>query len=186
MTGSLGLSTARTQPVNAKLARAGGHGNGRPGLLSRAGLPCTIGSVPHTLACSTLHGAVMTETVGLSDDRTIILVRSDGAPSVGEMKRTIAKIVELRREHRIGRVLVDSRARTVQPSILDIYEGGELLASMLGGEPRVAVLVGEIAPGHTFFQNVTFNRGSVVAYFQDYAKAVQWLAQDDGRELQEE
>lgn len=119
----------------------------------------------------------MTEVVRLSDDGTMILVHSEGAPSLDEMKRTLARIVELRREHHIDRILVDSRARTGQPSILDIYEGGELLASMLGGEPRVAVLVGEIAGGHVFFENVTFIRGSVVAYFEDYDKALGWLAQ---------
>jgi len=122
----------------------------------------------------------MTEVVRLSDDGTMILVHSEGAPSLGEMKQTLARIAELRQEHRVDRILVDSRARTNQPSILDLYEGGELLASMLGGEPRIAILVGQIASGHVFFRDVTFIRGSAVAYFQDYDKALGWLAQGDG------
>ena len=120
----------------------------------------------------------MTETVRLSDDATRILVCSEGAPSLGEMKRTLAKIVELGLEHHIDRVLVDSRARTGQPPILEIYEGGELLASTLGADIRVAILVGEVAAGHTFFENVAFNRGSTVAYFQDHEEALDWLARD--------
>lgn len=118
----------------------------------------------------------MAEAVRLSDDGTRILVHSEGAPSLGEMRRTLARIVELRREHAIDRILVDSRARTGQPSILEIYEGGELLAGMLGADVRVAILVGEIAAGHTFFENVAFNRGGAVAYFQDHDEALDWLA----------
>ncbi|HET7778893.1 MAG TPA: hypothetical protein VFL07_10085, partial [Rudaea sp.] len=64
----------------------------------------------------------MTEVVRLSDDGTMILVHSEGAPSLGEMKQTLARIAELRQEHRVDRILVDSRARTNQPSILDLYE----------------------------------------------------------------
>ena len=118
----------------------------------------------------------MTEVVRLSDDRTRILVHSEGPPSLEEMKQTLARIVELRRQHHIDNVLVDARARTGQPSILDIYEGGELLASMLGADARVAVVVGEIAPEHTFFENVAFNRSASVAYFQEYDRALAWLA----------
>ncbi|HSE12547.1 MAG TPA: hypothetical protein VLB69_07925 [Rudaea sp.] len=118
----------------------------------------------------------MTETVCLSDDGTRIFVHSEGTPSLGEMKRTLEKIAGLRREHRVDRVLVDSRARTGQPSILEIYEGGELLAGMLGADVRIAILVGEIAAGHTFFENVAFNRGCAVAYFQDHDEALDWLA----------
>lgn len=119
----------------------------------------------------------MTEEVGLSTDGTCILVRSEGPPSLDEMKRTLARIAELREQHRIDRILVDSRARSGQPSVLDIYEGGELLAGALRGEARIAVLVGEIAVEHTFFENVAFNRGAVVAYFQDHDKALAWLTQ---------
>ena len=118
----------------------------------------------------------MTEEVSLSDDAACILVRSTGEPSLAEMRRTLASIADLRRQYGIARILVDSRARTSQPSIPDLHEGGELLAEMLGGEPRIAILVGEIAAGHVFFENVTFVRGSVVAYFQDYDKALRWLA----------
>ena len=122
----------------------------------------------------------MTEIVRLSDDGTMILVHSEGAPSLSEMKRTLARIAELRQEHGIDRILVDSRARTGQPSSLEIYAGGELLANMLGDQPRVAVLVGEIAGGHVFFEEVAFIRGSAVAYFQEYDKAVRWLVQGAG------
>src|SRR3990172_3215232 len=99
----------------------------------------------------TFDSTFMTEEVRISPDGTYILVRSAGPPSLGEMKQTLARIVELRRDHEIDEVLVDSRARTGQPSVADIYNGGELLAKALGSGTRVAVLVNELISDHTFF-----------------------------------
>ena len=121
----------------------------------------------------------MTEEVRVSPDGTHILVRSAGPPSLGEMKRTLARIVELRRDHEIDKVLVDSRARTGQPSVPDIYDGGELLAKALGSGTRVAVLINELMADHTLFENVAVNRGSIVAYFQQEDFALRWLSQND-------
>ena len=121
----------------------------------------------------------MTEEVRVSPDGTHILVRSAGPPSLGEMKQTLARIVELRRDHEIDEVLVDSRGRSGQPSVADIYNGGELLAKALGSRTRVAVLVGELTADHSLFENVAVNRGSIVAYFQQEDFALRWLSQND-------
>lgn len=120
----------------------------------------------------------MTEEVRLSSDGTWISVRSEGAPSLAEMKQTLARIAELRRIHQVDKVLVDSRARSAQPSVIDIHDGGELLASMLGSSVRVAIVVAELASGHKFFQDVAYLQGSIVAYFQDYDAALRWLQRD--------
>ena len=89
------------------------------------------------LSCQTFDSTSMTEEVRVSPDGTHILVRSAGPPSLGEMKRTLARIVELRRDQEIDKVLIDSRARSGQPSMADIYNGGELLAKTLGYRTRV-------------------------------------------------
>ena len=91
------------------------------------------------------------------------------------MTQTLAKLAALRVDHGIDKVLVDSRARSGQPSALDIYRGGKLLAEKLGPRTRIAVLVGRIEGDHTLFENVAVNRGAVVAFFQQEALALQWL-----------
>jgi hypothetical protein len=121
----------------------------------------------------------MTEEVRISPDARCIMVRSTGAPSLGEMKRTLGAIAELRRSHGIDRILVDSRGRDAQPPIADLYQGGEMLARDLGSRARIAVLVLGHAPEHAFFENVAVNRGAHVAFFEDEAAAVRWLS-DDG------
>jgi hypothetical protein len=117
----------------------------------------------------------MAETVRVSPDGTYILVRSEGPPSLDEMMRTLSTIVEFRRDRGIDKILVDSRARSGQPSVPDIYRGGVALAENLGPGTRVAVLVSEHAPGHKLFENVAVNRGAVVAYFQQEDPALRWL-----------
>ncbi len=121
----------------------------------------------------------MAEEVRISPDGTCILVRSVGSPSLGEMKQTLSRIVELRRDHKIDKVLVDSRTRSVQPSVPDIYGGGKLLANALGSGTRIAVLVSELMADHMLFENVAVNRGAVVAYFQHEELALRWLSQND-------
>ncbi len=121
----------------------------------------------------------MAEEVCVSSDGTYILVRSTGSPSLQEMKQTLSRIAEIYRDHKLDLVLVDSRARHEQPSVADIFKGGEMLAKTLGYITRIAVLVGEITADHALFENVAVNRGSVVAYFQDEAKALRWLTQSD-------
>jgi len=91
------------------------------------------------------------------------------------MMQTLSTIVEFRRDRRIDRILVDSRARSGQPSVRDIYRGGVSLAEKLGSGTRIAVLVSEHTAGHTLFENVAVNRGTVVAYFQQEDPAHRWL-----------
>lgn len=98
---------------------------------------------------------------------------------MSEMTQTLSKLVELRLVHRIDKVLVDSRARSGQPPALDIFRGGELLAKKLGAGTRIAVLVGQIEGDHTLFENVTVNRGAVVAFFQQEALALRWLLKNE-------
>jgi hypothetical protein len=117
----------------------------------------------------------MAETVRVSPDGTYILVRSVGAPSLNEMMRTLSTLAEFRRDRGIDKVLVDSRARSGQPSTSDIYHGGVSLAEKLGSGTRVAVLVSEYAAGHKLFENIALNRGAVVAYFLQEDVALRWL-----------
>ena len=117
----------------------------------------------------------MTETVRISPDGRYILVRSVGPPSLDEMVQTLSTIAEFRRDRGIDKILVDSRARSGQPSVADIYHGGVSLAEKLGAGTRIAVLVREHAAGHTLFANVAVNRGAVVAYFLQEDLALRWL-----------
>ncbi len=118
----------------------------------------------------------MTEEVRISPDGTCIRVVSAGEPSLAEMTRTLAAIADLRRTHGIDRVLVDSRARTTQPPLADLFQGGELLVRELGPKARVAVLVAQLQSGHVFFENVVVNRGASVAFFEDEHAALSWMA----------
>lgn len=120
----------------------------------------------------------MAEKVRIAPDGAYILVSSVGPPSLDEMMRTLSKIAELCRDHRIDKVLVDSCARSGQPSTPDIYRGGELLAQRLGSRTRVAVLVSLLAADHALFENVAVNRGAVVAYFQHEDLARRWLFEE--------
>lgn len=119
----------------------------------------------------------MAEHVRISPDGTHILIASEGPPSLAEMAQTLSKLAQLRLEHGIDKVLVDSRARSGQPSLVDIYRGGELLARSLGPGVRIAVLVGQIEGSHTLFEDVAVNRGAVVAFFQQEQPAVEWLSE---------
>jgi hypothetical protein len=127
----------------------------------------------------TLDSISMAEEIRISPDGTHIRVTSVGPPSLSEMTQTLSKLVELRLVHRIDKVLVDSRARSGQPPALDIFRGGELLAKKLGAGTRIAVLVGQIEGDHTLFENVTVNRGAVVAFFQQEALALRWLLKNE-------
>jgi hypothetical protein len=121
----------------------------------------------------------MAEEIRVSPDGTCILISSVGPPSLGELEQTLSQIAELRLDHRIDKVLVDSRARSGQPSVSDIYRGGELLAEKLGSAARIAVLVGRLEGDHTLFENVAINRGAVVTYFQHEELALRWLLKND-------
>lgn len=121
----------------------------------------------------------MAEDIRLSPDGTHILVTSVGPPSLGEMAQTLAKLAQLRLEHRIDKVLIDSRARSGQPSASDIYRGGELLAQTLGPGMRIAVLVGQIEGSHSLFEDVAVNRGAAVAFFQHEQLALSWLLENE-------
>jgi hypothetical protein len=123
----------------------------------------------------TLNSTFMAEEIRISPDGTYILVSSVGSPSLGEMMQTLSKIAELRRDHSIDKVLVDSRTRSGQPPVADLYRGGELLAEKLGFGTRIAVLVSQLAADHTLFENVAVNRGVIVAYFQHEDVALRWL-----------
>ena len=118
----------------------------------------------------------MTEVVQLSGDGSCIQVVSSGQPSLAEMKRTLAAIADLRRASGVDKVLVDSRARSGQPSIADLFHGGELVARELGSDARVAILVAERDQDHAFFENVAVNRGAPVAFFDDENAALGWLS----------
>jgi hypothetical protein len=91
------------------------------------------------------------------------------------MMQTLSTIAEFRRDRGIDKILVDSRARSGQPSVPDIYRGGVSLAEKLGSGIRIALLVREHTAGHTLFENVAVNRGAVVAYFQQEDLALRWL-----------
>lgn len=117
----------------------------------------------------------MTEHIRVSPDGTCILITSLGSPSLSEMKQTLSKLAELREANRINHVLVDSRSRNGQPSVADIFEGGKLLAQAFGSQVRVAILVGQLGPDHTLFENVAVNRGADVAYFELEETARSWL-----------
>ena len=121
----------------------------------------------------------MSEEIRISPDGTHVLITSMGPPSLREMTQTLSKLAELRRDHRIDKVLVDSRARTGQPPVSDIYRGGELLAKSMGRGTRIAVLVGQIEGDHTLFENVALNRGAVVAFFQREDLALRWLLMNE-------
>ena len=118
----------------------------------------------------------MAEEVRMSPDGNLILVVSDGKPSLGEMRQTLAAIADLRRTHGIERVLVDSRARSDQPPVSDLFQGGEMLARELGPNVRIAVLVASLQGDHVFFENVAVNRGARVAFFEDEHVALRWIA----------
>jgi hypothetical protein len=117
----------------------------------------------------------VTEQIRVSLDGTCILVTSQGSPSLAEMEQTLSRLAELREAHGINHVLVDSRARSGQPGVADIYRGGKLLAETLGPQVRIAVLVSRLEPDHTLFENVAVNRGATVAYFEVEEKARSWL-----------
>jgi hypothetical protein len=117
----------------------------------------------------------MAEEVHISPDGSHILVTSAGSPSLTELEQTLSRLVELRAEYGVNRILVDSRARGDQPSASDIYRGGQLLAETLGPQIRVAVLVGRIERDHSLFENVAVNRGALVAFFQSELLALPWL-----------
>jgi len=121
----------------------------------------------------------MAETIRISPDGTHIRISSAGPPSLGEMAQTLSKLVELRLDRGIDKVLVDSRARSGQPPVPDIYRGGEMLAQKLGPGTRIAVLVGQVEDGHSLFEDVAVNRGAVVAFFQDEALALRWLLENE-------
>ncbi|HEY7673814.1 MAG TPA: hypothetical protein VH867_01105 [Burkholderiales bacterium] len=121
----------------------------------------------------------MAEDIRLSPDGTHIIVSSLGSPSLGEMTQTLSKLAQIRFERGIDKVLVDSRARSGQPSAVDIYRGGELLARTLGPGIRIVVLVGQIEGGHSLFENVAVNRGATVAFFQHEQTALNWLLKNE-------
>ena len=121
----------------------------------------------------------MPEDIRISPDRSHFVVTSAGSPSLDELTQTLATLAELRRKHHVDRILVDSRARSGQPSILSIYRGGELLAEHLGSGARLAVLVQRIEDDHALFENVTVNRGATVAFFDDEDSALRWLLQSE-------
>ena len=120
----------------------------------------------------------MAEYIRVSPDGTHILVTSVGPPSLGEMEQTLSKLSQLRLEHGLDRVLVDSRARSGQPPVADIYRGGELIAKTLGHGARIAVLVHRMEVDHKLFEDVAVNRGAAVAFFQDEQLALSWLLKD--------
>ena len=122
----------------------------------------------------------MAEHIRISPDGTHILVTSVGPPSLDELAQTLSKLAELRLEHGIDKVLVDSRARSGQSSVADIYRGGELLARTLRPGTRIAVLVGQIEGDHGLFEDVASNRGAVVAFFQHEQLALSWLLKNEG------
>lgn len=117
----------------------------------------------------------MVEDVGISPDGKYILVRSSGSPSLDELEESLSRIAELRRKHNINNILVDSRSRSGQPLVTEIFEGGKLLVDKLGTKARVAILVSNITSEHKLFENVTVNRGSSVAFFMNEDSACSWL-----------
>ena len=117
----------------------------------------------------------MAEEIRVSVDRTHILVSSTGPPSLDEMAQTLSRLAQLQLERGIDKVLVDSRARSGQPPVADIYAGGEILARTLAPGTRIAVLVGQIEGDHRLFENVAVNRGAAVAFFQHEQPALDWL-----------
>ena len=117
----------------------------------------------------------MAEEVQVSSCGRYILVRSSGPPSLAEMKLTLSKIAEINRDHKLDKVLVDSRFRSGQLSVFDIYQGGELLAETMGIWIRIAVLVNKIENDHKFFEIVTSNRFASVNFFQVEDLAIRWL-----------
>lgn len=121
----------------------------------------------------------MPEEVRLSPDGKYIAVTSSGPPSLSEMAETLAKIAELQRSRGVRKVLVDSRARSGQPPVVDLFRGGEMLAEQLGPGVRVAVLVSERSVDHQFFETVSLNRGALVAYFEHEDEARRWLLEAD-------
>jgi hypothetical protein len=121
----------------------------------------------------------MSEDVSISSDGACILVRSSGPPSLAELDATLARIAVLRAQHGIGRILVDSRARTGKVPLPDLIAGGKLLAARLGDSARVAVLVREIDDAHVFFRVTAAGLGAAVAYFVDPARADTWLSSED-------
>jgi len=121
----------------------------------------------------------MSEVVRLSDDGNCIHVRSDGEPSLDELRQSLSAIQDLRLAHGIDRVLVDSRARSAVPPMPELLEGGRALAQMLGSRVRVAVLVQVPSDDHMYFRLSALHRGGQVNYFLDEASALQWLMQDE-------
>lgn len=109
----------------------------------------------------------MAEKVSLSSDGKYIRVFSEGPPSLGEMKETVSRILEIRREYRIEKVLVDSRNRDGQPSVSELYQGGEWVAEKLGPGTRIAILTKEMTEDHSLFENIAVNRGASISFFRD-------------------
>jgi len=117
----------------------------------------------------------MVEDVSISPDGKYILVRSSGPPSLAELEQSLSRITELRRKHDINKIQVDSRSRSSQPLVTEIFQGGKLLVEKLGTKARVAILVSEITSEHKLFENVAVNRGGTVAFFQNEESACSWL-----------
>jgi hypothetical protein len=120
----------------------------------------------------------MAEDISFAPGRTHVVVTSRGPPSLDEMKQTLSALAQIRFLTGIDKVVVDSRARSGQPSTADLYRGAELLAESLGPGMRIAVLVARVEGDHDFFAKVCVHRGAIVAFFQDEQAALGWLLED--------
>src|SRR6185503_2049220 len=94
----------------------------------------------------------MGEEVTIDREHSCILVRSWGVPSLAEMDATLSRIAQLRAESGIDSVLVDSRARTAQPSLAEMMAGGRMVGERLGPSARIAVLVERLEDGQVYFR----------------------------------
>jgi hypothetical protein len=124
----------------------------------------------------------MPEEVSISEDGKYILIRSHGEPSLEHLEQALHEVMEIHRQRRIDKALVDSRGRESLPRTVDGFEGGALLARVVGYHIRFAVVVSHSPGAHQLFENVAVNRGAYVRFFENMESAREWLLADP-REL---
>jgi hypothetical protein len=117
----------------------------------------------------------MAEEVSIPEEGDYVLIRSYGGPSMEHLEQALHEVVKIHRERGIDKALVDSRGRELFPRVFEEFEGGILLASIVGHHVKFAVVVSHSPSAHRFFENVAVNRGAYVRFFENMESAREWL-----------
>jgi len=118
----------------------------------------------------------MADDAFMAPDGSHIRVVSPGWHDLGDLERTLGRILELDAQHHVGRALVASEG-SAEPFPRSVaYAGAKLAADLIVARVRVAILVARIEQRHQFFENVAVNRGAALQFFEDEGAALTWLA----------